>query len=136
RGRLGRDLIALGEDGAVVPLAVRGQLRAGGRWIADPRAYDDALSRQPRPYDPSFGTMVAPAVRASEVTAFLRGIRADDFTTLKAEPVRSLYGQKALVVPALVDLVLRELGARRLVVVPQEGTTGHILSAPSNRSGS
>src|SRR5260370_486159 len=77
--------------------------------------------------------------RAAEVAAFLRGIRAGDFTTLKGEPVRTLYGQKALVVPALVDLLLRELGARRLVVVPQEGTTGHILtrlSAPSNRSGS
>jgi len=30
-------------------------------------------------------------------------------------------------VPLLVDLLLRELGATRLVIVPQEITTGHVL---------
>ena len=37
-------------------------------------------------------------------------------------------GQKTLAVAALVDLLFRELGARRLVMVPQELTTGHILA--------
>jgi len=42
--------------------------------------------------------------------------------------LRGLYGQKALVVPALADLLLGELGASRLVTVPQEVTTGNILT--------
>ncbi len=128
RGRLGRDLIALGEDGAIVPLAVQARLRPHGGWIADQKRYDEALGGEPRRYDPSFGTMIAPPLRGSEVAAYLRALGPADFTTLKSDPVRALYGQKALVVPALVDLLLRELGARRLVVVPQEATIGHILS--------
>jgi len=42
--------------------------------------------------------------------------------------VLSLYGQRALAVPALVDLLLRELGASRLIVVPQESAVGNILA--------
>ena len=43
--------------------------------------------------------------------------------------MRGMYGQKALATPALVELLLGELGASRLVTVPQEVTTGHILKA-------
>jgi hypothetical protein len=39
-----------------------------------------------------------------------------------------MYGQRAAVVPALVDLLFRELGAARLMVVPQSGSTGYILA--------
>ena len=50
-----------------------------------------------------------------------------DLTALKSAPQRGLYGEKALVSPALVDLLLRELGATRLVTVPQDVTIGHVL---------
>jgi hypothetical protein len=72
--------------------------------------------------------MTAPALTAAEVAAHLHRLRDADFKTLTREPVRSVYGQKALVAPALADLILRELGGARLVVVPQEATTGHILA--------
>ena len=128
QGKLGADLIALGEDGAVVPLAVRGALRNGTRgWVSDGKKYDEVLGGQPRKHDPSFGVMTAVPVRPAELTAYLRTIRPADFDTLKTDPVRGIYGQKALVVPLLVDLLLRELGATRLVIVPQEITTGHVL---------
>jgi hypothetical protein len=129
RGEIGPELIALGEDGAVVPLAVRGWLRVGsGAWIADQKSYDAALNGH-RTADRSFGIMTAPPLSPAVVQSYLRGIRPPDFKALASEPVRGLYGQKALVTPALAELLLAELGARRLVTVPQEATTGHILTS-------
>ena len=129
RGKVGGDLIALGEDGAIVPLAVRGRLRtAAGAWVADQKGYDGVLGSLPRRHDPSFGTMTTTPVRAAEVASYVRRLGPADFKALTGQPVRTVYGQKALVVPALVDLLLRELGATRVFVVPQEVTTGHILT--------
>lgn len=127
-GKIGPEIIALGEDGAAAPLAVLGLLRDGsGGWIADQKKYDDVLNGH-RTADPSFGIMTARPLRPTEVESHLRGVGPADFNALKSEPLRGLYGQKALVVPALADLLLRELGASRLVTVPQEVTTGHILT--------
>jgi len=39
-----------------------------------------------------------------------------------------LVAPLALVVPALVELLLKELGATRLLMVPQENSTGNILA--------
>jgi hypothetical protein len=128
KGEIGPELIALGEDGAVVPLVVRGWLRDGsGGWTVDPKTYDAALNGHRRT-DRSFGIMTAPPLSPADVQSYLRGIRPDDFKALTSEPVRGLYGQKALVTPALAELLLGELGASRLVTVPQEITTGHILT--------
>jgi hypothetical protein len=128
KGEVGPELIALGEDGAVVPLVVRGWLRDGsGGWTVDPKKYDAALNGH-RSTDRSFGIMTAPPLSPAEVQSYLRGIRPDDFKAFTSEPVRGLYGQKALVTPALAELLLGELGASRLVTVPQEVTTGHILT--------
>jgi Ppx/GppA phosphatase family protein len=128
RGKIGPEIIALGEDGAVVPLVVRGWLRDGsGGWTADQNKYDGVLNGH-RTADRSFGIMTAPPLRRAEVESYLRRLPPADFKALASEPVRSLYGQKALVVPALAELLLRELGGSRLVTVPQEGTTGHILT--------
>jgi len=128
RGAIGPEIIAVGEDGAVVPLVVRGWLRDGsGRWTADQKSYDEVLNGH-RTIDRSFGTMTAPPVNRAEVQSYLRGIGPGDFKALTGDPVRGLYGQKALVVPALAELLLDELRASRLVTVPQEVTTGHILT--------
>ena len=127
RRAMGPEIIAVGEDGAVVPLAVRGRLRTVEGWTADQDEYDRALVAE-RVTDPSFGIMTASPLAPTELAAYLRGISPADFQTLKSEPVRGLYGQKALVVPALADLLLRELGGTRVVSVPQEVTTGHILT--------
>jgi hypothetical protein len=127
-GRLGRDLIALGQDGAV-DLAVRDQLRDGrGGWVSEAHAFDDVLARQPIVVDPGFGAMTAKPLLAGEITSFLDRLKPADLRTLSTEPVRGTYGQKAMVVPALVDLLLRELGLTQLVMVPQEMTTGYILA--------
>jgi len=128
RGKIGPELITLGEDGAIVPLAVRGWLRDGsGGWTADQKVYDAALSGH-RGTDRSFGVMTAPPLTSAEVGTYLRGIGPSDLKALTSDPVRGLYGQKALVTPALAALLLEELGASRLVTVPQEVTTGHILT--------
>jgi len=72
--------------------------------------------------------MTAPPLSRTEVQSYLRGVGPRDFKALTSDPVRGLYGQKALVVPALAELLLDELGGSRLVTVPQEVTTGHILT--------
>jgi len=72
--------------------------------------------------------MTATPVLPAEIQAYFDGFRPADLLTMRFDPVRGLYGQKALVVPALVDLLMRELGASRLVTVPQEMTTGHVLT--------
>jgi hypothetical protein len=60
RGAIGPELIALGEDGATVPLVVRGWLRDGsGSWTTDQKKYDEALNGH-RTADRSFGIMTAP----------------------------------------------------------------------------
>lgn len=128
KGEIGPELIALGEDGAVVPLVARGWLREGsGGWTADQKTYDAALSGH-RSTDRSFGIMTALPLSPAEVQSYLRGMRPGDFKALTSDPVRGMYGQKALVTPALAELLLGELGASRLVTVPQEVTTGHILT--------
>ena len=86
------------------------------------------MARQRFVADASFGLLTAEPLLPAELDAYLRSIGPSDFERLTREPVRSLYGQKALVVPALVELLFRELGAARLVMVPQEITTGHILA--------
>jgi hypothetical protein len=135
RGRIGPEIIALGDDGAIVPLAVRGHLRTGtSGWLAQAKDYDEAVVRHRVARSP-FGLMTAPPVRPAEIAAFLRGIRPSDLAALKGEPVRGLYGSKALVNPALADLLLRELGGSRLVTVPQESTTGNILTRLRHRRG-
>ncbi|PYR59109.1 MAG: hypothetical protein DMF85_08750 [Acidobacteria bacterium] len=127
-GAIGPDVITLGLDGAVF-LYPRGLLRApGGGWISDGHAYDAVLAGQPRSTDPSYGLMAAAPLSRAELTAYFSSIGPADFKTLAGEPVRTLYGQKALVVPALVELLLRELGARQLVMVPQENASGHMLA--------
>jgi hypothetical protein len=128
RGTIGPEIIAVGEDGAVIPLVVRGWLREGsGAWTAEQKSYDAALNGH-RTADRSFGIMTAPPLSKAEVQSYIRSVGPGDFKALASEPVRGLYGQKALVVPALAALLLDELGASGIVTVPQEVTTGHILT--------
>ena len=63
--------------------------------------------------------------------AILAGIiiTPQDFTALKSEPVRSLYGQRAMVVPVLVRLLIRELAGQKVIMSTQEVATGSILAA-------
>ena len=126
-GTLGREIVTLGQDGAVY-LPVRGLLRKAGGWVAEQSSYDEATRSQAPVHDLAFGTMCAAPLKSSELEAYFDGITPEDFRLLTSEPIRSLYGQKALVVPALAELLLRELGAERLVMVPQETTTGLILA--------
>ncbi len=127
-GELSPELIGLGQDGAI-NLAVRGELRSDGAWVTDPALYDKRVAQSSFVTDPSFGVMTDRPVQRTELQAFIKGVGAADFKTLTTDPVRSLYGQKTLAVPALVDMLMGELGLRELVIVPQETTTGQILAA-------
>lgn len=134
-GALGREVVTLGQDGAV-QLAVRGTLRdAGGAWLADTGAYNHLISGQRFTTDPEFGIVTARPITAPELRAYLAGLGTPDLKALTAEPIRGLYGQKALVVPALVDVLMRALGAERLVMVPQEAITGYALAKLDESSG-
>ena len=127
-GRLGPDLVTLGQDGAV-HFAARGRLRRDEGWIADAAAYDAVLRAQMPIQDAKYGPMVADPVGFYDLNDYLRGITPQDFKTLKSEPVRSLYGQRAMVVPVLLRLLIRELEPQRVIMSAQEATTGYILAA-------
>jgi hypothetical protein len=96
--------------------------------VTDAKAYDERVGRSAFISDPVFGVMTARPIAAAELAAFKAGIGLADFKMLTTDPVKGLYGQRALVNPALVDLLMRELGLRQLVMVPQEITTAHILA--------
>jgi len=127
-GRIGPEMITLGLDGVSAHLAVRGLLRPGGRWVADAATYGVVIGRSSLTMDPSFGVLSAAPMTPAEITAYFDSLGPSDFTALTTEPIRSMYGQRVAVVPALVELLLHELGATRLMMVPQAGSTGHILS--------
>jgi hypothetical protein len=126
-GRIGPEIITLGLDGAS-HLWVRGLMRTATGWVSDSGAFDAVLRRQPLESDPQFGTLAAAPLGAAELQRFFDSVTPQDFRILTTDPVRSLYGQKALVVPALAALLLEDLGATRLVMVPQENSTGNILA--------
>ncbi len=127
-GELEPEILAFGQDGAVA-LSVRGSLRdSRGSWIADPKVYDAAVAGQTPKPDARFGFVVGEPMTPAEIDAFVAGTTAEDFRVLAADPVKSLYGQKALVIPILVNLLLKELGAAKLVMLPQELSTGFIIA--------
>lgn len=128
RDRIGPDLVTLGQDGAV-HLAARGHLRRDEGWITDGAAYDAVRRAQMPVQDAKYGPMVADPVGFYDLNDYLKGITPQDFKTLKSEPVRSLYGQRAMVVPVLLRLLTREIEPQRVIMSTQEATTGYILAA-------
>ncbi len=128
-GKLGKELFVVGQDGAVA-LVVRNELKdSNGTWPSDQKAYDDLVAAQVFKLDPTYGTISADPIAPAELTTFLTSaIGPSDFATLKKDPVKTIYGQKALVVPALLDLLVTELGLDKVVMVPQEMVTGYILT--------
>jgi hypothetical protein len=127
-GRIGPDIVTLGQNGAVHFVA-KGRLRRNGAWIADAAAYDAVLAAQMPIQDAKYGPMVAEPVGFYDLNDHLRAITPQDFTALKSEPVRSLYGQRAMVVPVLVRLLIRELAGQKVIMSTQEVATGSILAA-------
>ena len=126
-GKLGKEIIAVGQDGAV-DLVVRNKLKdMSGTWISDQKAYDDLVAAQVFKVDPTYGTITSDPIVPGELTSFLASVSATDFAALKKEPTRTIYGQKGLVVPALLDMLTTQLGLDKVVLVPQEMVTGYIL---------
>jgi len=128
-GKLGKEIFVVGQDGSV-DLVVRNKLKdTAGTWVSDQKTYDDLVAAQVFKVDPNYGTISADPFIPSELTTFLTSaIGPADFATLKKDPVKTIYGQKALVVPALLDLLIAQLGVDKVVLVPQEMVTGYILA--------
>jgi hypothetical protein len=127
-GRLARAIVALGQD-AAVHLVVGGVLRDGsGRWISDEAAYSQH-ARTLRPSASAEYGEVTAVLRASQVRDYLASL-ADtrQLVQLRADPVRGLYGTKALVVPSLLDVLAQDLGVETVVLTPAEMPIGYILS--------
>jgi hypothetical protein len=127
KGALSPEMFVMGQDGAL-HLVVRGQLRdREGRWITAAAPYEAAVSAEPRLSNERFGEILA-QVKPEEVSRFLGEVaKPADFDVLRSEPVRSLYGEKALSNAVLLDVLARELGIQTIVLVPQEMPAGYIL---------
>lgn len=127
-GGLGKEIIALGQD-AAIDLFVRGTLRdANGLWLTDTASFERKIRERGRTISPMFGEINA-MLSASEVAAYLASLETGaGFQQLRSDPIRRLYGNKALVVPALLDVLTRDLGIDSVVLTPAETGTGYILT--------
>jgi hypothetical protein len=122
------ELFIVGQDGAL-HLSVRGLLRdATGKWIADKATYDARVAMEKPTAHMSFGDITT-LLTVDEVGKYFTDIvKPADFMTLRTEPVRALYGEKALANAVLLDVLIKELGLTTVVLVPQEMPAGYILA--------
>ena len=127
KGTLSPEIFVMGQDGAL-HFAMRGRLRdAEGRWVTSAEAYERAVASEPTVQDARYGEIHA-EVDAGEISAFVAGLgKPAEFQALRSEPVRALYGAKTLANAVLLDVLARELGVKRVVMVPQEMPAGYIL---------
>jgi hypothetical protein len=127
KGALSPEIFVMGQDGAL-HLAIRRELRdAEGRWLSTAAAYEAAVAAAPEVAHDRFGDILA-QLEPAEITRFLAETgRAPEFGALRQEPVRSLYGEKALANAVLLDVVAQALGVKTIVLVPQEMPAGYIL---------
>jgi hypothetical protein len=130
-GKLGRAIIALGQD-AAVQLVVGGALRdASGQWLQDEAAYARKASEVRAMPSPEYGE-VTEILKAAQIGDYLRSLGGPgQLLQLLADPVRGRYGNKALVVPALLDVLMRDLGVDTVVLTPAEMPIGYILAKAS-----
>jgi hypothetical protein len=132
-GDLRPELFILGQDGAL-HLAVRGELRdADGTWADTQTAYEARLNAQPPRMDKELG-QITTVLEPEELTRFFALLtKTADCGALRVDPVRSLYGERSLSNAALLELLVRELGLTKVVLVPQEMPAGYILARLSTR---
>ena len=122
------EVFIVGQDGAL-HLSVRGQLRnAMGMWISDSTAYNARVAMEKPMANATFGDITT-LLTVDEVGKwFTDVIKPADFMALRTEPVRPLYGEKALANAVLLDVLIKELGLTTVVLVPQEMPAGYILA--------
>jgi hypothetical protein len=127
KGAFSPEIFVMGQDGAL-HLVVRGRLRdADGKWTQTADAYRAAALAEPKVPNERFGEILA-LLKPEEIASFLADVaRPAEFNALRSEPVRTLYGEKTLANAVLLDVLVRELGVKTIVMVPQEMPTGYIL---------
>lgn len=127
-GRLGRAIVALGQD-AAIHLVVGGALRdASGQWLQDEAAYARKANEVRPTFSPDYGEVTG-ILKAAQISDYLHSLgESSQLLQLQADPVRGLYGNKALVVPALLDVLMRDLGVDTVVLTSAEMPTGYILA--------
>jgi hypothetical protein len=132
-GKLGRSIVALGQD-AAIHLVVGGVLRdASGQWLRDEAAYARKANEVRPTISRDHGEVTA-ILKAAQIDEYLRSLGLPgQLMQLRADPVRALYGNKALVVPALFDVLMRDLGVDTVVLTPAEMPTGYILAKAAGR---
>ncbi len=132
-GKLGRALVALGQD-AAVQLVVGGALRdAAGSWLQDEAAYASLADQVRSTPSPEYGEVTA-ILEAAQISGFLHSLGApSQLAQLLADPVRPRYGNKALVVPALLDVLTSDLGVDKVVLTATEMPAGYILAKAARR---
>ena len=127
-GKLEPVIYVVGQDGAL-QLAVRALLRGeDGRWVDTKDAYEARLAREKPIAHPIFGAVTTVLTPTEFGGFFAHVMNAADFEALRQQPVRDLYGEKALANTVLVDTLIKQLGITSVVLVPQEMPAGYILA--------
>ena len=132
-GKLAPVIYLVGQDGAL-HLAVRAALRGpDGRWVDSKAGFEARVGKEKTIVHPDFGP-VTTVLQPAEIDAFFaKVVTPADFDALRQQPVREIYGEKALANTVLVDTLIEQLGIRAVVLVPQEMPAGYILSKIAKR---
>jgi len=128
RGTLGPELLSLAENGDMA-LAVERKL-----WDRDTRRGVDeggygALIKARTPTDTAEYGPVNSVMRASLLVALARAVESDDalFQELRSDRLKRIWGYKMLAYPAMLALLVEELGLRTVVLVPHEMPAGLVV---------
>lgn len=126
-GNLKPEIFVVGQDGAT-HLGVRGLLKdTMGKWIDTSAAYTARVNLETLMMNATYGDITT-LLTPTELAKWFTDFKADDFMTLRNDPVRGLYGEKLLANTVLLDTLRTELGLTTHVLVPQEMPVGYILA--------
>jgi hypothetical protein len=135
RGHRTAEIYSLGENGDV-PLAVAGKLwDASGRHPITEEAYGTAVrAAQPR-HDQTYGQVTA-VTPVQSLEALSRRLERDQvlFEQLRSLSIGRVFGYKMMAFPSLMTMLAHELGAKTVVLVPQEMADGLIVDRMVPRS--
>ena len=125
---MSRELFSLGENGDVT-LALGGRLWDRTTFAPVDEAAYAALLKKRVPSPRSSHGQVTAVLSARDLLDMPRTLEQNRplFDQLRGDAVKRVYGYKMLAWPALVDLLVKELGITTVVLVPQEMPEGMIV---------
>jgi len=122
------EIFSLGENGDV-PLALAGKLwEPSSRKPVTEDQYKAAVEARTPEKDRRYGP-VAGVIDAPDITALAETFAHDQalFEQLRSDPAKRFVGYKMLAFAALLSMLANEVGAQKVVLVPQEMSDGLML---------